>query len=93
MITILARVSPFLRRHVRIPALLIGFVALAVVGVMLTDPLRPERAELAASPARHTFRQVTTDAAFRAGTNEGTRVASGSLTMARDVGRMSWMPS
>jgi hypothetical protein len=90
VITILARVSPFLRRHVRIPALLIGFVALAVVGVMLTDPLQPERAELAASPARHTFRQVTTDAAFRAGTDEGTRVASGSLTMARDVGRMSY---
>ncbi len=90
MSTILVRVSPFLRRHVRIPALLIGFVALAVVGVMLTDPLQPERAELAASPARHTFRPVTTDAAFRAGTNEGTRVASGSLTMARDVGRISY---
>jgi hypothetical protein len=68
-----------------------GFVALAVAGTVLTHPVTPERARLAASPTagQHAFRTFTTNAAFSAGTNEGTRVSGGSLTISRVMGTVN----
>ena len=67
-----------------------GFLVLALAGVVLTDPVTHERARLTAdTPAQHAFRLVTTDAAFRAGTNEGTRVAGGSVSISHPVGRLT----
>ncbi len=81
-----------LSRPARARALVIGFVALAVAGALLTDPVAPERARLAASSAvgQHGFKQVTTSAAFAAGSNEGTRVAGGSVTIAKPIGTTSF---
>jgi len=67
-----------------------GFLVLALAGAVLTHPVTHERARLAAAaPAQPAFRLITTDAAFRAGTNEGTRVAGGSVTINRPVGRLT----
>jgi hypothetical protein len=76
----------------RLRAVVIGFVVLVVAGALLTDPISPERARLAAGPAlgQHTFRQVTSTAAFRAGVNEGTRVSSGSLRIDKPVGTTTY---
>jgi hypothetical protein len=51
----------------------------------------PERARLAASSTagQHAFRQFTTTAVLAAGTNQGTRVARGSLTIGKPVGRVN----
>ncbi len=67
-----------------------GFLALVVAGSLLSDPTPPERARLAAaSPAaaQHVFRQTTTDAAFAAGTNEGTSVSGGAVRLSRPQGQ------
>jgi hypothetical protein len=74
-----------------VQALAIGFLALMLVvmaGSVLTGPVTPERARLAASSTagQHVFRTFTTDAALSAGTNQGTRVAAGSLTLATPQG-------
>ena len=71
----------------RLRAVVVGFVVLVVAGALLTDPLRPERARLAADSdlGRHTYGRVTSDAAFRSGLNEGTRVATGSVTIGKPV--------
>jgi hypothetical protein len=76
--------SPSLRPHV----LAVGFLVLVVAGAVLTDPLHPERARLAASSTagQHTFRSYTSNAAFTAGTNEGTRVSGGALRIGRTLG-------
>ena len=88
----------------RVRVLGAGFLGLAVAGAVLSAPVVPERARLASAasaatvPAatttttrgQHAFRLITTDAAFDAGTNEGTRVAGGSVTMARPVGTMGF---
>jgi hypothetical protein len=81
-----------LSRPVRVRALGAGFLALVVAGALLTDPVSPERARLTATSnlGQHSFKQVTTTTGFRAGTNEGTRVASGSVTIARPVGTTSF---
>ena len=57
----------------RVQVLAIGFLALVLTGALLTDPVTPERARLAASSTagQHAFRQFTTNAAFSAGTNQG----------------------
>ena len=47
-------------------------------------------AATATPSAQHSFRQLTTDAAFRAGAQEGTRVAGGSLRIATPRGRTTW---
>ena len=75
----------------RVQVLAVGFLALVLTGALLTDPVTPERARLAASSTagQHTFRQFTTNAAFSAGTNQGTRVARGSLTIGKPVGRLT----
>ncbi len=57
---------PILRRHVRVPAVGIGFVALAVAGILLTDPVTPEKARLAAPTAQLAPTQVTADTGTRA---------------------------
>ncbi len=69
---------PIFRRFIRVPALLAGFLLLAVAGMVLTDPVVPERAELAASPARNTLTRITD---FSAGTYEGARTRRGVLTV------------
>lgn len=74
----------------RLQTLGMGFLVLVILGAFLTDPLRPERARLAASSgAEHTFTKQTTTAAFRAGTSEGVLAARGALTLDRPVGRMT----
>ncbi len=81
---------PHVSNSLRVQALAIGFLALVIAGALLTDPVTPERARLAASTAsQHAFRQFTTNAAFAAGTNQGTRVAAGSVTMSKPMGRIN----
>jgi hypothetical protein len=72
----------------RLQALGVGLLALAVVGALLTGPLTPERARLTASNlGEHTFRQITTSADFRGGHSEGVRIADGSVTISKPIGR------
>jgi Peptidase_C39 like family len=68
--------------------LAVGFLLLVVTGAVLTDPVTPERARLAASSTagQHAFRAFTTDAAFAAGTNEGTQASGGALRIATTKG-------
>ena len=84
----LPHISAPLPRYRRWPS---GFLVLVVAGALLTDPVTPERARLAASSTagQHAFRQITTNAAFAAGTNEGIRVAAGSMTISKPVGRIN----
>ncbi len=79
---------PHISTPLRVHAIGTGFLALAVAGALLSGPVTPERARLAASSTagQHAFRQFTTTAAFNAGTNEGTRVSAGSLTIAKPKG-------
>jgi hypothetical protein len=86
--TVSTQFSPPLRLQV----LAFSLLLLLVAGAVLTDPVRHERARLIAATtgAEHAFRQITTDAAWAGGTNEGTRVASGSITMSRPVGTMAF---
>jgi len=76
---------------VRVQVLATGFLALVVAGSLLTDPVPPERARLAASStaAQHAFRQLTTDAAFAAGTHEGTSVSGGAVRLSSPQGQIS----
>jgi hypothetical protein len=88
-------VSPQFSPPMRLQVLAIGFLLLVVIGAVLADPVRHARAHLiatssVAAPAAHSFAQITTDAAFRAGVQEGTRVTSGSLTMASPRGQTTW---
>ncbi len=78
--------SHSLRPHV----LAVGFLVLVVAGAVLTDPVTPERARLAASSTagQHAFRVYTTNAAFASGTNEGTRVSGGALRIGRTLGTL-----
>ncbi len=84
-------VLPHVSTPLRVQVLAIGFLALVLTGTLLTDPVTPERARLAASSTagQHAFRQFTTTAAFAAGTNQGTRVARGSLTIGKPMGRVN----
>ncbi len=86
---------PHLSASLRLRALAVGFLALVLAGVFLTDPLTPERARLtaAASPRPHTFSQITSDANFRAGISEGVRIANGSMTFAAPRGRLRYAGS
>jgi len=70
----------------------VSFLVLVTTGALLTSPPSPESTRLAASSTagRHTFRQLTTNAAFRAGVGEGVRIARGSLTISRPEGRMAY---
>jgi hypothetical protein len=73
---------------------------LLVVAAVLGDPSRrhdpapaPQQARLVAAGAanaQHSFRMLTTDAAFRAGVQEGTTVADGSMRIARARGTLAW---
>jgi hypothetical protein len=84
-------VLPHASSTLRLRALGIGFLALAVAGVLLTDPVSPERARLTAGDSgHHSFRQLTSTAAFAAGTHEGTRAAYGSIRIGRPVGTLSF---
>ncbi len=80
--------------RLRLQVLAIGFLILVVVGAVLADPVRHERAHLAAAStsvaAQHSFQQLTSDAAFRTGLQEGTRISGGSLSMATPRGRLTW---
>ncbi len=86
---------PHLSSTLRLRALAVGFLVLALAGVFLTDPLTPERARLTAptSTQPHTFRPITSDANFRAGIPEGVRIANGSMTLAAPRGRLSYAGS
>ena len=86
----LEHVLPHIPTPLRVQALATGFLALVIAGATLSGPIPPERARLAASSTagQHAFRQFTTNAAFKAGTNEGTRVAGGSLTIAKPKGTL-----
>ncbi|MCW2712775.1 MAG: hypothetical protein JWP24_2969 [Marmoricola sp.] len=70
----------------------VGFLALVVAGALLTDPVVPDRARLAASATagQHRFAQITSNANFNAGLGEGVRVAGGSVTMATPRGRLGY---
>ena len=77
----------------RLQVLAVGFLLLVVLAAVLVDPVRHERAQLTAVtttvvPARSSFGQLTTDAAFRTGVQEGTRVAGGSMTIGAPRGRL-----
>lgn len=74
----------------RIQTLATGFLALVVAGALLTAPVTPERARLAASStaAQHVFRQVTSTAQFAAGINQGTSTSGGSLRLASPQGQV-----
>ena len=83
----------------RLQVLAIGFLLLVVIVAVLADPSRRtaspqrDRAQLMAAapaPAQHSFRHLTTGAAFRAGAQEGTRVRGGSLKMASPRGRLTF---
>ncbi len=86
----MARVSPLTSPPLRLQVLAIGFLCLVVIGALLSHPVTPERARLAASSgaAKNAFRKITTDAAFRGGHNEGTRVSGGAVRISRPVGRI-----
>lgn len=79
---------------VRARPLAVGALSLALVGVALTQsdpaPVTDEAVALAAAGPRHTFRQVTSDAAFRAGVSEGVRVSGGSVRLGTPVKRTSY---
>ena len=62
-----------------------------MTGAVLTDPVTPERARLAASStaSQHAFRSFSTDANFAAGTNEGTRVAGGAVLINKTLGTLN----
>ena len=78
-------------RQPRVRAALAGLAILSTAGVLLTDPVRPEQAKLVeSSTAQHSLRQITTGAAFRVGTPEGTRVSRGSLKIGEPIGTLDW---
>ena len=88
--------SPPLRRQV----LAIVLLVLMVVVAVLADPSRhrtprtsgADRVVLVSTStaAEHSFHMITTDAAFRSGVQEGTRVVNGSLEVARPRGTTTW---
>ena len=81
---------PHTSASVRLTVFGAGFLVLALAGTLLTDHVTDDRARLAAAtPAKHAFRMITTDAGFRAGTNEGTRVSHGSVTIDKRMGRLT----
>jgi hypothetical protein len=96
--------SPPLRAQVLAVLVLLLVVVAAVVadpshrGPVRTGADRPDQARLvaattsatAASASADSFRQLTTDAAFRSGVQEGTRVTGGSLTMVTPRGRLKY---
>ena len=68
-----------------------GFLVLVLAGALLTGPLTHERARLTASTVgQHTFHRVTTNATFRDGRSEGVRIAAGSVTIRKPVGRLGY---
>jgi hypothetical protein len=84
-------VLPHLSTPLRVQALGAGFLVLVLAGALLSDPVAPERARLAAASTRpHTFSQITSDANYRAGISEGVRIANGSMTMGTPRGRLSY---
>lgn len=82
---------PDISAPLRIQVLGVGFLTLVLAGALLTDPVVPYRARLAATTTagEHRFSQITTDANFRAGISEGVRVANGSAAMAAPRGRLT----
>ena len=95
MSTSVVNVSSQFSPPMRLQVLGIGFLLLVVLGAVLVDPVRHERAHLTAvttatTAARNSFTQLTSDAAFRTGLQEGTRVAGGSMTIASPRGRLTW---
>ena len=92
MSTNVTPVFPHLPAPLRVQALGAGFLALVVAGALLTDPVVPDRARLAAATTsgQHRFTQITTDANFGAGLSEGVRVSGGSITMATPRGTLTY---
>ena len=92
MTTTVVLVLPHLSTPFRVQALGVGFLALVVAGALLTDPVVPDRARLAAATTagQHRFTQITSDANFGAGTSEGVRIAGGSVTMATPRGTLAY---
>ena len=79
--------SHSLRPHV----LAVGFLVLVVAVAVLTDPVTPERARLAASSTagQHAFRMFTSDADFTSGKSEGIKVSGGALRISTRKGTLS----
>ena len=85
---------------VRLRSLGVSLLVLVVAGVLLSDPVATDQAQLVAAPVaapaaalgsgQHRFNQITTDGQFRAGISEGVRIANGSLTFATPRGRLSY---
>ncbi len=91
MSTNVTPVLPHLLAPLRVQALGAGFLALVVVGALLTDPVVPDRARLAVATTsgQHRFAQITTGANFGAGISEGVRVPGGSVTMTTPRGALT----
>jgi hypothetical protein len=84
-------VLPHTSSPLRLQVLGLGFLALVLAGALLSDPVAPERARLAATSTRpNTFSQITSDANYRAGISEGVRIANGSMTMGTPRGRLTY---
>ena len=78
------------RLPLRVKAVPAGLLVLAVAGGVLSGPVEPHRARLAAAtPAaapRTVLSSTSSSAAFAAGTVEGVQVAAGSITFGRAAG-------
>jgi len=85
-------VPPHLSASSRLQALAVGALVLVLAGAALTDSVAPERARLAAgsTAGQHRFSQFTTNGHFRAGLQEGVRIAGGALTMSTPKGRINY---
>lgn len=73
----------------------VSVLALAAAASQLSESVPVGRTRLVASTsaAEHAFRQITTDAAFRAGVSEGVRIADGSVQISRPSGTLSYAGS
>ncbi len=68
-----------------------GFLVLVLAGVLLTGPPTHENARLTASTvSQTTFHRIATNAAFRDGRSEGVRIAAGSVTISKPMGRLGY---
>ncbi|MCW2868002.1 MAG: hypothetical protein JWR20_2190 [Marmoricola sp.] len=77
------------RLPLRVKAVPAGLLVLAVAGGVLSGPVLPHRARLAAAPAaapRTVLTSTSSTAAFAAGRLEGVRAAAGSLTFGDGAG-------
>ena len=75
------------RLPLRVKAVPAGLLVLAVAGGVLSGPVNPDRARLAAAVTpRSALDSTSSSAAFARGTSEGITIASGSITAGRAAG-------